>query len=135
MSTPRAALVHTQKLAGATFEAVQTALRQALRDAYPPKETSGDPYCGGPWPRDVWDDSAVFENEGKLWRVGYAFADGVVTLNGSPEQVQVEYVPAGAAAPPPAPGGEGVEQRLDPAAKVDATLAKLAKRATPAKKG
>lgn len=89
------------KIAGVSFDAINSAIHAALKEKYPPPE-GGDGCCSvaeGPWLRDVFDDVAVYCYDGKLYRVGYTFNAGTATLSGEPEEVQVTYAPISAAPP------------------------------------
>ena len=124
-----------RKIAGVSFETVQCALSEALREKYPP-ENGGDGCCPsyGPWLRDVFDDVAIFSNDGKLYRIAYTFSGNTATLSGEPEEVQVTYAPVGAAAgaapqtPDELVNANTQKGRAIIAKRFDATLARLAGR-------
>jgi hypothetical protein len=141
------------KVEGFTFDAVSSAVCEALEELYPDVEPEAR-FQKGPWIRDIYDDVVVYCWDGGLFRVAYAFANGKAELSGTPEAVKVEYVPIGgatqtndpAATPPPggaAPPPDGTpdaaagkrileETLFGKAAKgLDDSIAALAKRATP----
>lgn len=88
--------IRTTKLEGVSFETLSSLLCDALRLAYPSGEDGACAPCG-PYPIEVYDDAVVFSHDGKLFKQGYAFANGAVTLAGSPIQVMRTYVPVDAA--------------------------------------
>src|SRR6185436_1562366 len=54
------------------------------------------PGCSpGPWICDLYDDSAVYEYEGKLYRVPYTAGEGGVSITADPAEVMRSYVPIG----------------------------------------
>ena len=124
------------KVAGVSWEQVRTAICDALRDKFPPTDDCCGPY---PWVEDVFDDHAVFCMDGKLFSIGYTFANGTAALSGDPAQVMRTYAPVGGgAAPPapaiPAPAAPGEKQaRANLAQKAQASLDALKKRLTPSK--
>jgi hypothetical protein len=129
------------KIAGVSFETIRSAACEALKEMFPPDDTPG---CYmGPWVEDVYDDKLVFQNDGQLFSIGYAFNAGKVTLSGNPTQVIRTYTPVGggaadvntgtAAAPPES--AKAARYTLaasfrDLSKRVDATLTALGKRAT-----
>lgn len=101
------------KVAGFTFDQVQTAVSEALKEKYPTPE-DGDAWCDGPWIRDIFDDSVVFTYQGTLMSIPYAFNNGTVALTGDAASVKVVYQPMGSgdAAPPP-PDASAATANLD----------------------
>jgi hypothetical protein len=72
---------------------VRNALDAAVRALIPPGLPGACAPC--PWIVDVFPDRAIFEHDGKLYAVGYTYADGTASLVGKPVHVVREYVPAG----------------------------------------
>lgn len=90
-----------EKAIGVSFDMIQCALAAALKEKYPPAD-GGDGCCtvNGPWLRDVFDDVAIYSNDGHLYRIKYSYNAGTATLQGEPEEVQVTYAPiVGSGAP------------------------------------
>jgi hypothetical protein len=135
----RLAVNAIRKVNGVPFDEVRRSINAALTDAYPPQ--AGDAgVCApcGPYVEDLYDDRAIFSNEGKLWSVGYTYAGGTATLSGQPSQVVRTYEPAeGTSAPAPddasaagetPPEDPGIVQQRHPEAKAkkgDMTSASL----------
>ncbi len=95
---PLAARDRRKLSAGVSFFDLQRILGDALSERF-----AGDG-CGGCWPVDVFDATLVFEREGKLWEVTYAFDGATVTLGDTATEVQRAYVAVETPAPPaPAP--------------------------------
>lgn len=69
------------------------ALQAAVEDLYP----KGDD-LPHPWVCDVYDATAVYEFDGKLFEVAYTF-DGSVAALGKPAEVQRKYTPVAASKP------------------------------------
>lgn len=84
-----------RKLSGASFQDIQRSIQEALSKRHPSSDDG--PYVPGPWIRDVFDDSVVYEYDGKLWQCGYSYSKGDATL-GAETQVVQTYVPAESAA-------------------------------------
>lgn len=83
------------KVAGVPYEEVRRAAAEALNIAYPAEEGSTSP-CYSVYPEDLYDDAVIYAHEGKLWRQGFSYSGGTVTLAGSPEQVARTYQPVAA---------------------------------------
>ncbi len=126
----RLAVNAVRKVSGVPYDEVRRAVNAALTDAYPPKAGDGGAQCApscGPYCEDIYDDHAIFSNDGKLWSVGYTYAGGTATLTGQPAQVVRTYQPAegaqapapddAAAAGEPAPDNAGVVEQRHPEAK------------------
>lgn len=74
---------------------VSSAIGKALAERYP----APDGACSlGPYVVDVFDATAVFDHEGKLYEVAYQFDGSTVTLGDSVVEVKRTYSPATAAA-------------------------------------
>lgn len=78
------------KLAGVSFDVLQSSLSEALRNAFPAQEDGCAVSC---YPIEVYDDSVIYSHDGKMFRDGYTFANGAATLAGSPVAVMRTYVP------------------------------------------
>jgi hypothetical protein len=72
-----------------SHETISSAIWAALRERYPQQED----HCSGPWVREVYDDTFVYEHEAKLYRSAYTFDGATAILVGEPEQVVTSYVP------------------------------------------
>jgi Mu-like prophage I protein len=84
---------------GVSHDEMRTAINAAIRDAV---GLNGDEW-DGPWIRDVFETTAVYEHEGKVWEVSYSYNAGVVAL-GSPVEVQIAYTPIQSPTPQPTTG-------------------------------
>lgn len=73
---------------------VANALNVAICAAYPTPPGT----CSPAYVVDVFPDRVIYDLGGKLYAVGYAYANGAAALQGSPVHVVREYVPAGPAA-------------------------------------
>jgi len=76
---------------GASFQDIERAIQEALTKRHP--SDSDGPYVPGPWIRDVFDSTVVYEYDNKLWECGYSYSKGEATL-GADKQVIQTYVPA-----------------------------------------
>lgn len=68
-------------------------LREHLSAALRARFTQDEPHC---WVYEVFDDYLVYEQRGRLWRVGYAKSDAGVILADDPSEVvqEINYVSA-----------------------------------------
>lgn len=102
----RAAVV---KIAGISYDQLRSLVNDALSAAYKDQDDGSDnngccPTSCGVYCDDVYDDHAIFYQDGKSFSQSFTYADGAVTLQGQPTRVMRTYVPVGAAGaqPPPA---------------------------------
>lgn len=95
---------------GPSLNDLQRAICEALIERF------GDTDCGGPWVCDVYDASAVYEYDGKLWEVPYTFDGSAATL-GMPVEVKRTYAPI--AAPSPSPTKTNRTAKLSAGASMD----------------
>lgn len=100
-----------EKAMGISFDQVRQSVCAALRLKFPPD--ADDPFCSGPWVEDIYDDVAIYSNEGKLFSTGYTFDSGEATLTGEPIEVIRSYAPANQ--PPPLVPGETPATAAPPA--------------------
>lgn len=84
------------KMGDISFDQIRSAIADQVREKYSSNLKYGDLCCpGGPWVRDVFDDYAILDSDGKMFKIGYkADGKGNVKLDGDPEQVTLEYVTA-----------------------------------------
>jgi Inorganic Pyrophosphatase len=73
-----------------SFDDLRSLVNAALGEALPPSTDKDCSPCGY-WVADLFDDYAVFSFDGALWKVGYSYGNGVVTLTGQPVQVVRTY--------------------------------------------
>lgn len=87
------------KAAGVSFSDLQRMVSAAIKDAWPVPAPMPGSNCSPcePWIRDLFDDYAVVEYDGGLYKIGYAYANGVVALTSQPVAVVEQYVEAAAA--------------------------------------
>lgn len=141
LASAKALDARLNKIAGVSFDQIRSAVAEAIQEAFPADDAAPNTCYMGPWVEDLFDDKAIFSKDGQLFSVGYTFADGKATLAGDPSPVMRTYSPSGGgAAPPPttpdattANTDAGKALRKERAAKAQAALEQLAKRATPAK--
>jgi hypothetical protein len=97
-----------------SFDQIRTMLNEQLREKLSPGEGAPGAPCGPcPYICDIYDDSAVYDYEGKLYRVPYALSETGAQLSGEPAEVMRAYVPVGQAAQPQAPAGDQPEPTGD----------------------
>jgi len=85
------------QMADFSFDQTRMAVSQAIQDKFGNKLAYPDMCCGkgGPWVRDIFDDYAILESDGKLYRVDYTLSsDGEATIGDDPKPVTQEYVVA-----------------------------------------
>lgn len=80
---------------GSSFEDVFKALDQALSDRY----ANTDPYYCSPWICDVFDETVVFQFDGKLFELAYVFDGSTATLGATPTEVKRDYSPVAPTSP------------------------------------
>jgi uncharacterized protein YdaT len=102
---PQEVLAEAQKIItkGKSLDAIRTQVSAAIQDKFGKPSYPGPPYVSGiyTWCRDVFTDAAVYELEGKLYRVAYtidATSGESKVILGDPVEVEVAYVTAGEAA-------------------------------------
>jgi hypothetical protein len=76
------------KFADVSYDQIRSAIAAALQDRY--GDNNAMMNC---WVRDVFPGYAVYEREGKLWRVNYTVAGADVTVAADSTEVMPEYVP------------------------------------------
>lgn len=69
-------------------EEIQQKLRVALEKKFPLPEGQ---YAEGPWLKATFEDAAIFEREGKLWRIPYTVSAEQDVELGEPELVETQY--------------------------------------------
>ncbi len=87
----------TMTLSEMSLDQKRTAVYDAIRKDYNP--WPGAPYgnaSDGPWVQDLYEDHAIVQCNGKLWKVGYAMDDKANVTLQPPTQVKLEYVEASA---------------------------------------
>lgn len=85
-----------------SYDQVRSALNEQLREKFASSDPG--PTCSpSPWICDLYDDSAVYEWDGQLYRVPYTLSGTDAQLSGEPAVVMRAYVPAGQGAQQPAP--------------------------------
>jgi hypothetical protein len=80
------------KFADLSFDQIRMAISDELKNRY---GNNDQMYC---WVREVFPGYAVYEREGKLWRVDYTVSGTEITVAAESKEVVPEYVPADNAA-------------------------------------
>lgn len=78
---------------GPSMQDIDRAVREALEERFP--RDPADP-CDGPWVCEIYDETIVFEYDGKLFEAAYAF-DGSIALVGDGIEVKRTYQPVAVA--------------------------------------
>jgi len=101
---PGEVLAEAQKIItkGKSLDAIRTQVSAAIQDKFGKPSYPGPPYISGTytWCRDVFTDAAVYELDGKLYRVAYtidATSGESKVILGEPVEVEVAYVTTGEA--------------------------------------
>lgn len=102
---PGEVLAEAQKIItkGKSLDAIRAQVSAAIQDEFGKPSYPGPPYVSGTytWCRDIFTDAAVYELDGKLYRVAYtidATSGESKVILGEPVEVEVAYVTAGEAA-------------------------------------
>lgn len=84
-----------RKAAGISMDDLRQKVNAAVDEAFPPQPAGPGEPCGSySYVSDLYDDYAVFSRDGDLWKIGYSYANGIVTLTGEPVPVVRAYVDA-----------------------------------------